>query len=398
MTDTFHVPETEIRSRLQRLQLELEIERIDALFVVQRVDLFYLTGTAQTGFLYVPARGEPVLFIKRFLPRALAETSLRQVIGIDSVTEVPHKIRDLCGAPAKRIGFEMDVLPVRDFNFYRGLLDVAEPVDGSGALMALRRIKSSWEIEQMEAAAALSAKTFSFMRQAIRPGLSEMEFAGMTETFARRHGHGGMLRDRGFQGTAYPWHVLSGENGGRVGALDSPASGQGTSAAFPFGAGYRRLRAAEPIMIDFGTVLNGYHADETRMFAIGALPDKARRACETALALHDRVIAAIRPGMTADALFGQAKAMAASLGLAETFLGPPGHKVHFIGHGIGAELVEPPIIARGRKDLLEPGMVLAIEPKLVYENEFSAGMESVVLVTGSGHRLLTRTPAEVFCC
>ena len=87
---------------------------------------------------------------------------------------------------------------------------------------------------------------------------------------------------------------------------------------------------------------------------------------------------------------------AGELGYAEQFLGPPGYKTAFIGHGVGLDLVEPPIVARGKMERLEAGMVLAIEPKMVFENRFCAGIESMVAVTETGCRLLSRVPEEIF--
>jgi Xaa-Pro aminopeptidase len=259
-------------------------------------------------------------------------------------------------------------------------------------------LKSDWEITQLERAAESSNQTFAYMRRTLRPGLSEMEFAGLYETFARTRGHGGYLNVRHYQTLGYPWHVLSGNSGGMVGLLDSPASGQGTSAAFPCGAGPKKLVPNEPIMIDMGSVFNGYHMDETRMFAIDALPGKAARACEAAIAIHNAVISQCRPGTSAGTLFEHAADVAAELGYADQFLGPPGHKVRFIGHGIGLELIEPPIIAKGKPDILQPGMTLALEPKMVFEGEFSAGVESVIHITSNGARLLSRIPVQTFVC
>ena len=99
-----------------------------------------------------------------------------------------------------------------------------------------------------------------------------------------------------------------------------------------------------------------------------------------------------------DALYRHSVSMADTLGYAVPYLGPPGHKVTFIGHGIGLELIEPPFIARDKEQRLEAGMVFALEPKMVFENEFSAGIESVFLVTETGARLLSRTPMEIFIC
>ena len=396
--EPFRVPRFEIERRTAAIQAELRRAGIDGLFIVQRVDLFYFSGTAQNGFLYLPAEGAPLLFIKQSVARAREESALDPIFEIATVKAVPGLITDIHGRLPARLAMELDVLPVNEFRFYRGLFNPKECLDGSPFIHRARCIKSAWEIEQLEAAAAISRRTFDYMRTAIAPGLTEMQFAGMYEAYARTIGHGGKLRVRHFNTEVYPWHVLSGPSGGMVGLLDSPASGEGTSAAFPAGAGPRRLRSDEPIMVDLGTVKNGYHMDETRMFAIGSMPDKAWRASRAAIEIHDALIERAKPGVTLGELFDDALALAGRRGFRDVFLGPSGHQVSFIGHGIGLELVEPPIIARGRDTPIEAGMMFALEPKLVFENEFAAGVESVFRVTETGGRLVSKVPVEIFLC
>ena len=402
MIDKFKVPSGEIDRRIKKIQKELQgnwqDNEIDGLLIVQRVDLFYFSGTAQTGFLYIPAEGQPVLFIKRYLPRAREESSIKNIIEVKSIKEVPGFISDFYGKLPGTIGLEFDVLPVRDFNFYKRLFAAEKFVDGSHLIHKVRMIKSDWEIEQIEKTAELSQKTFEYIKSAIRPGLTEMEFSGMYETFARKLGHGAKLRVRDYQTEGYPWHILSGTNGGLLGLLDSPASGEGTSAAFPCGGGNKLLAADEPIMIDFGSVLNGYHMDETRMFAIESMPGRAMDACRAAIEIHNAVLEIVKPDISLDELFLHSVETAKSLGYSEPYLGPPGHEVSFVGHGIGLELIEFPIIAGGKKERLEPGMTFALEPKMVFENEFSAGIESVFLVTETGARLISKMPLEIFIC
>jgi len=394
----FVIPSEEIILRRLNIQKTLKENRIDGLIIAQRVDLLYFSGTAQNGFLFLPSEGEPLLFIKRYLPRAQEESPLKNIIGVNSIRDVPGHIFDFYGRFPDVLAFEFDVLPVKTFNFYRSLFPAKEFVDGSPSILAVRMIKSGWEIEQMELTAEMSGRTFAYMKTIIRPGLTEMEFAGMYETFARKLGHGAGLRVRDYLTEGYPWHVLSGKSGGMVGLLDSPASGEGTSVAFPCGAGNKPLAPDEPVMVDLGSVLNGYHMDETRMFAIGSMPDKALKACRAAVRIHDSVLEKVKPGVTAGELFRHAESLAGSLGYADFFLGPPGAKVSFIGHGIGMELIEQPVIARGRDEQLMPGMVFALEPKMVFHNEFSAGIESVFAVTETGSRLISRVPAEIFIC
>ena len=397
-TDVFRVPAREIGSRISTIQRALQAEHCDGLFVVQRADLFYLTGTAQNAFLYIPVEKEPLLFVKQYLQRAAAESGIDDVISIDSVKEIPQRVRDHCRRLPRVLACELDVLPVNDFRFYRDLFQGPRIVDGSPMILRTRRIKSDWEIRQMSATAEMTKSTFEYMQSIIRPGLSEMEFAGRFETYARRLGHAGQLRVRHFLTEGYPWHVLSGKSGAMVGLLDSPASGQGTSAAFPVGAGFKLLDTGEPIMVDLGSVKNGYHLDETRMFAIGAVPARAADASLAAIEIHNALLEMAAPGVTAGELYLHAVEKAEALGYGDSFLGPPGHQVTFVGHGIGVELIEPPIVAKGKTTPLEAGMTLAIEPKMVFENEFCVGIESVFLVTESGARLISRVPVETFVC
>jgi Xaa-Pro aminopeptidase len=138
--------------------------------------------------------------------------------------------------------------------------------------------------------------------------------------------------------------------------------------------------------------------DETRMFAIDTMPQRALDASQVAIEIHNSVIEKVKPGITVGELFEHSVQLAKSKGHEAPYLGTPGHKVSFIGHGIGLELIEPYILARNRNLPLESGMTIALEPKMVYENEFAAGVESVFLVTASGSRLISKAPVEIFIC
>ena len=398
MGDGSGVPAGEIRKRIGRLQRRMAEKAMDAVFIVQRVDLFYFSGTCQDGFLLVPRRGRPLLFIRRYHPRAAAESPLEAVIAIGSVKEIPGLVERRWGRLPRRVGFELDVLPVREFEFYRRLLDVEAAPDASELILAVRGRKSHWEIARMTRTAAVSRQTFDYIRRVLAPGLGEMELAGMYETFARRLGHAAGLRVRGFRSEGYNWHILSGARGAVVGLLDAPASGTGTSAAFPSGAGHAKLASGEPILIDLATVVDGYHMDETRMFALGGMPAGALAASRACIRIHDAVIAAARPGVACRELFAVGLSEARRLGYEEIYLGPPDYRVRFVGHGVGLELIEPPFIAAGRTERLEAGMVFALEPKMLLPGEFAVGIESVFVVTGDGARLLSQVPVDIFIC
>jgi Xaa-Pro aminopeptidase len=172
--------------------------------------------------------------------------------------------------------------------------------------------------------------------------------------------------------------------------------GLGLSPAFPVGASLKVMRAHEPILVDFGTCFHGYQADETRMFSIGKMGQKFIDACKACKEIHDAVLEETRLGADCEAIFMKTLQLAQKLGYKDSYLGPPGLQTRFIGHGIGLELNELPFIAQGQSYPLEEGMTFAMEPKIVFPGEGSAGLENTVLVTERGYEILTPAEQEIF--
>ena len=391
-------PEPEILSRIQTLKIHMTGQGPDALFLTHKPDIYYFCGTAQDSYLYIEKDQDPILFVKRYLPRARQEAAFTRVEPVDSVKDIPKWIsRQFKKLPAT-CGLAFDVVPVKDYQFYQHLFPGTEFKDGSPAIETCRQIKSAFEIEKLEAAALVSKQTFDFMEKNIRPGISEMEFCGMFEAFSRTLGHSGKLLTRHYRQEGFPFHVMSGKNGGLPGGLDSPLCGTGMSKAYPYGAGPKFMNENEPILVDFGTLLDGYHIDESRMFVMGKMEDKARDACLASIEILNRVKDKMAPGVLMGEVFDTAVHTAKQLNIEEWFLGLPDLKSKFIGHGIGIELVENPVLAQGRKEPLSPGMVFAVEPKFIFKDEFAAGIESMIHVTDKGSRFLSLTENKIFDC
>ena len=144
MNNKFKVPANEINQRTLRIQKVLQGNGIDSLLIVQRVDLFYFSGTAQNGVLYIPAEGEPLLFIIKYMPRAQKESSIKNIIEIKSIKEIPDLISDFYGRLPHVFGLEYDVLPVKDFNFFKTLFHDQKFVDVSPYILKTRMIKSGF--------------------------------------------------------------------------------------------------------------------------------------------------------------------------------------------------------------------------------------------------------------
>ena len=390
-----YTPAEEIEERHRKLRRQMEAEGMEAFLSLQKMDCFYLSGTAQDALLFVSLDAKPLLLVKRELERARAESPLEQVVDLKSLRELPSLVAEHTGRLPRVLGLEMDVLPVRDYLRLQSMFPNSKFVDASGILRGLRKIKSPFEVGLMRKAGEIGQRVYREAGKVLRQGMTEIEFGGLLEAAAKRLGHEGLLRVRSFNYEAYSWHVLSGFTGGIVSQSDSPMGGLGLSPAFPVGAGRKTMKAREPILVDFGICYHGYQADETRMFSIGKMPAKFADAYRACREIHDAVLAGARPGADCEALFLKTLELAKEMGYEDSYLGPPGLQTKFIAHGIGLELNEYPFLAQGQSYPLEQGMTFAVEPKIVFPGEGSVGVENTVLVTKEGCDILTPIDMEI---
>ncbi len=390
------VPRSELDLRIHRLKTAMAEQHFCAVLITHKPDLYYFSGTAQDAYLWVHLDQDPLLLVKRYLPRARRESRLDQVVPIDSVTRIPHRISDLFAPPRGTIGLAFDVVPVRDYQFYQTLFPGCGFSDAAPAIQSCRSIKTPWELEQMEAVATLSQRTFDFIRREIRPGESESALCGRVEAFARTLGHSGRIQMRHYRSEGFFAHLMAGENGGLPGALDSPVCGTGPCIAYPYGAGPGLIQENQVVLMDLATMAHGYHMDESRMLLLGQVPSPAVDAGEKCLEILHHLREIMVPGTPVEEVFRASVQKAEDLGLGEVYLGLPGMKSRFVGHGIGVELVEHPVLAPGRSLPLAPGMVFAVEPKCIFKGAYAAGIESVIQVTETGSRFLSRTENAIF--
>jgi Xaa-Pro aminopeptidase len=391
-----YTPPKEIENRLTRTRAGMEKQAMEGLLVIQKMDLYYLSGSAQDGLLFVPLEGKPLLMIKREIERARGESPIEDVVPLKSNREIPSLIQAHRGKVPRALGLELDVLPVRDYFKFQGFFPGTRFTDASSILRETRKIKSLFEIGLMRKAGEIGRKVYQEAKEILKEGMTEIEFGGLLEAVAKKYGHEGLLRVRSLNYEAYTWHVLSGLTGGIVSQSDSPMGGLGLSPAFPVGASLKTMKAHEPILVDFGTCYHGYQADETRMFSIGKMGQKFVDAYNACKEIHDAVLENARPGADCEALFLKTLQLAGKLGYKDSYLGPPGLQTRFIGHGIGLELNELPFLALGQSYPLEEGMTFAVEPKIVFPGEGSVGIENTVVVTRDGCEILTPISQEIF--
>jgi Xaa-Pro aminopeptidase len=391
-----YTPLDEIENRLARIRDGMEKQGIEGLLVIQKMDFYYLSGTTQDGLLFVPLEGKPLLMMKRELERARVESPILDVVPLKSNREIPSLMQTRYGRVPRVLGLELDVLPVKDYFKVQSIFPGSQFTDASSVFRETRKIKSLFEIDLMRKAGEIGRKVYREAREILKEGMTEIEFGGLLEAAAKKHGHEGLLRVRSLNYEAYTWHVLSGLTGGIVSQSDSPMGGLGLSPAFPVGASLKVMKAHEPILVDFGTCFHGYQADETRMFSIGKMERKFVNAYKACKEIHDAVLEETRPGADCEALFLKTLPLAEKLGYKDSYLGPPRLQTRFIGHGIGLELNELPFLAQGQSYFLEEGMTFAVEPKIVFPGEGSVGIENTVVVTKDGYEVLTPAGQEIF--
>ena len=259
----------------------------------------------------------------------------------------------------------------------------------------IRAVKSAYELNLIRQAAAFSDQVAETMPHLLRPGITEIELAGMVEAQARRLGHQGIVRMRLWGAEMFYGHLMSGPAAAVPSYLASPTGGAAVNAAVAQGPGFRKIQRNEPILLDYVFACNGYISDHTRIFAIGRLPQDLLDAHAHMLDLQERIKAMATPGAVAGDLYTAAVEMAAQKGVDAHFMGAGADRIRFIGHGVGLELDEFPFLAKGQTTELKPGMIIALEPKLIFPGKGVVGIENTHLVTQDGLEQLTHAEQQI---
>ncbi|MCK9405922.1 MAG: Xaa-Pro peptidase family protein [Methanothrix sp.] len=382
-------PRSEIDSRIKKLQSRMD--GIDGALLFQAVDMCYFSGTAQDGLVYIPRDGEPIVMMKRSLERAKEESPL-EVRPLKNMRNLKEDLGIKTGAT---IGLEMDVLPCSFYFRVNKALEDASFVDVAERIKHIRSVKSEFEIKLAKEAAQMLVEGFSTVPDHIKEGMTEVELMCRMESEMRLMGHQGSLRFRRFNSIVPIGHIMSGSSAAIPSFLASPTGGKGTSVVFPHGPGYRKIKRNEPVFVDTVGICNGYIADATRIFSLGKIEPELVQAYEASCQIEEAIAKEMMPGRTARELFELSESEGARLGYGDFLGGTVGSKCGFVGHGVGLELDEYPVLAPLDHEIQE-GMTIAVEPKIIYPGKGVLGVEDTFLTTSSGARRLTDMPLEIW--
>jgi Xaa-Pro dipeptidase len=384
----------EFTRRVERLQFLLDKDGFDGALIVQRTGLYYLIGTDQNGLLWVPRSGNPLFMVRKSYERALQDGLVENIVHLKSLSRVPDLIEHHSAMMPRRIGLEMDVIPARLYLSFRDLFPDAQVEDASALIRSVRMVKSQREISLIRKAAEIADDLFGRVPELLKESETEIDLALRAEAFYRSHGHPGISPMRAFNVHNVYGHIMAGAGAAMPSASPGPTGGLGAGPFLSHGASSNKIKPHESVLFDYTSNVEGYISDQSRIYSLGELPEKFHRAHRVMIEVQDEVSKAGRPGARAGDLYALALDVVKKAGLSEGFMGYP-QPVPFVGHGVGLELDEWPIIGRNSEHILENGMIIALEPKIIFPGEGVAGVENTFVVGERGMEKLARFPDEI---
>lgn len=375
--------ENELELKWRRIQQAMRQEEADGCLLTMNVNLYYVSGQVFNGYFYLPAEGRPYWFVKRL---TVPETN--QVHVIRKPEQMPELFRDLNLAMPRKLLLEEDELSYNECIRLQHVFRAEATGNASALIRHIRMIKTPWEIEQMRISARRHEAVYREIPACYRPGMRDVELQIEIEKRMRMHGSLGYFRAFGSNMDIFMGSLLAGENAGEPSPFDFALGGKGIHASGPLGANGTLLREGTTVMADMSGNYTAYQTDMTRVFSIGKLPDRAYRVHRVALEIQARMERTAKPGVSCAELYRDALAMAGQEGLKDCFMGTR-FQAKFVGHGVGLEINELPVLTTRSKDILQPGMTFAFEPKFVLAGIGAVGIENTFLVTDSGVEKMT---------
>lgn len=373
----------ELELKWRRIQQAMRQEEADGCLLTMNMNLYYVSGQVFNGYFYLPAEGRPYWFVKRL---TIPETN--QVHVIRKPEQIPDFFRDLNLAMPRKLLLEADELSYNEYIRLQHVFRAEATGNASALIRHIRMIKTPWEIEQMRISARKHEAVYREIPACYRPGMRDIELQIEIEKRMRVHGSLGYFRAFGSNMDIFMGSLLAGENAGEPSPFDFALGGTGMHASGPLGANGTLLREGTTVMADMSGNYTAYQTDMTRVFSIGKLPDRAYRVHRVALEIQARMERAAKPGVPCAELYRDALAMAGQEGLEDCFMGTR-FQAKFVGHGVGLEINELPVLTTRSKDILQPGMTFAFEPKFVLAGIGAVGIENTFLVTDSGVEKMT---------
>lgn len=380
----------ELKLRRDKIRALMAQQGIDAALITCNVNLIYTYGRVVSGYLYLPLNAPARLFIKR--PNDIEGEHIHPIRKPEQITGLLKE----CGLPLPvKLMLEGDELPFTEYNRLAACFPETEVVScGTALIRQARSIKTPIEIEMFRRSGIAHAKAYEQIPSVYQPGMTDRQLSVEIERLMRLEGCLGIFRVFGQSMEIFMGSLLAGDNAAVPSPYDFALGGKGLDPSLPGGVSGTLLQAGQCFMVDMGGNFYGYMGDMSRVFSIGKLPEQAYAAHQTCLEIQEEIVAMAKPGTVCEDMYNKAIEIVTKAGFADYFMGVD-QKAKFIGHGIGLEINEMPVLAPRMKQELEPGMVFALEPKIVLPGIGPVGIENSWVVTTDGLEKLTLCKEEI---
>lgn len=380
----------ELKLRRDKIRALMAQQGIDAALITCNVNLIYTYGRVVSGYLYLPLNAPARLFIKR--PNDIEGEHIHPIRKPEQIIELLKE----CGLPLPtKLMLEGDELPFREYNRLAACFPETEVVPcGTALIRQARSIKTPIEIEMFRRSGAAHTKAYEQIPSVYQPGMTDCQLSIEIERLMRLEGCLGIFRVFGQSMEIFMGSLLAGDNAAVPSPYDFALGGKGIDPSLPGGVSGTLLQEGQCFMVDMGGNFYGYMGDMSRVFSIGKLPEQAYAAHQTCLEVQEAVAAMAKLGTVCEDMYNKAVEIVTKAGFADYFMGVE-QKAKFIGHGIGLEINEMPVLAPRMKQELEPGMVFALEPKIVLPGIGPVGIENSWAVTTDGLEKLTLCKEEI---
>ena len=349
-----NVLSSDIRLHVERMQTTLKEEGIDAFIGASSVATLYFFGQVFSGLVYIPQQGEPIYLIRR--PQSFGEhQGLHYIRKIEQLSEIV----DLTNI--SKIALETDELPYSDIERQKKMFHQAEVFNGTSLLRKIRMVKTPYEIAEVRKNCLKHIAIYEKVKQIYRAGMSDTELQIEIEHLMRQGGSIGLFRCFGSLMEFHMGSLLSGNN---------------ADAASP-------LKEGQAIMLDMAGNYGVYLSDISRTYSIGKLPEEAYRLHELSRRMHREVMQTAKPGTSCSSIYLACLEMAKQEKAEQYFMGYSS-QAQFVGHGLGLQINELPVLTTRSKDVLQEGMIIAFEPKFVLPEVGAVGIENTYLITANG--------------
>ena len=373
----------DLKNRQKKIQAKMSEMGVDACIIASNVNIYYLTGTVFAGCVYLPVTGEPIFFVRR--PVGMTGD---KIIYIRKPEDIPALLEAKGITFPKHILMETDQLTYNEIIRLQAVFNPEKCGNATALLRQVRSIKTDREIEQIRIAGRKHAEVYARIKECYSPNISDVEFQAKIEYEMRIAGSIGFFRAFGSNMDIYMGSVLTGKNAETPSPFDFALGGEGIDSSLPVGNNGSVLLPGTTVMVDMAGNYTAYLTDMTRTFSVGKLPDIAYKAHQLSIDIQDAISAKSKPGASCAELYKLSLQMAEQDGFEKYFMGTK-QQAKFVGHGVGLEINELPVFTERSKELLESGVVFALEPKFVLPEIGAVGIENTFLVTDSGVEKLT---------